>query len=98
MRLGNGWEGDFTMATLAQLLRIDAGRLVVDKTGMSGSYRLSLRFERSASERGPDIAQSGDTLPSLVIAVQEQLGLKLEPSRALRETLIIDRLERPTEN
>jgi uncharacterized protein (TIGR03435 family) len=97
-RLGTGWEGDFTMAMLAQLLRGDAGRLVIDKTGVTGSYRLSLTFERSASGRGPDIAPSADALPSVFIAVQEQLGLKLEPSRVSRETLIIDRLERPTEN
>lgn len=97
-RLGTGWEGDFTMAMLAQLLRGDAGRVVVDKTGLNGSYRLSLTFERSVSGRGPDVAPSPDALPSLFIAVQEQLGLKLEPSKTLLETLVIDRLERPTEN
>jgi uncharacterized protein (TIGR03435 family) len=86
------------MATLAQLLRIDAERLVIDKTGVSGSYRLSLTFERSASGRGPDIAPSTNALPSVFSAVQEQLGLKLEPSKVSRETLIVDRLERPTEN
>lgn len=97
-RLGTGWEGDFTMATLAQLLRPDAGRRVIDKTGLSGSYRLSLTFERSGSGRGPDVAASPDALPTVFTAVQEQLGLKLDSSRASRETLIIDRLERPTEN
>jgi uncharacterized protein (TIGR03435 family) len=97
-RLGTGWEGDFTMAALAQLLRADAGRRVIDKTGLSGSYRLSFTFERSASGRGPDVAAAPDALPTVFTAVQEQLGLKLESSRASRETLIIDRLERPTEN
>jgi len=86
------------MATLAQLLRADAGRPVIDKTGVMGSYRLSLTFERSTSGRGPDITPSPNPLPSVFIAVQEQLGLKLEPSKTTRETLIIDRLERPTEN
>jgi uncharacterized protein (TIGR03435 family) len=86
------------MATLAQFLRSDAGRVVIDKTGLTGSYRLVLTFERSASGRGPDVASSPNALPSLFTAIQEQLGLKLEPSKASRETLIIDRLERPTEN
>jgi uncharacterized protein (TIGR03435 family) len=86
------------MAMLAQLLRPDAGRFVFDRTGLTGSYRLSLTFERSASGRGPDIATSPNALPSVFSAVQEQLGLKLEPSKESRETLIVDRLERPTEN
>lgn len=97
-RLGNGWNGDFTMATLAQLLRSDAGRLVIDKTGLAGSYRLSLAYERSTSSRGPDIEPSPDSGPTVFIAVQEQLGLKLESSKGARDALIIDRLERPTEN
>jgi hypothetical protein len=37
-------------------------------------------------------------LPSVTTAVQEQLGMRLESGRAARETLVIDRLERPTEN
>jgi uncharacterized protein (TIGR03435 family) len=97
-RLDNGWEGDFTMATLAQLLRGDAGRLVIDKTGLTGSYRLSLTYERAASGRGPDVATSPDALPLIFTAIQEQVGLKLQASKVSRETLIIDRLERPTEN
>jgi uncharacterized protein (TIGR03435 family) len=97
-RRDNGWEGDFSMAMLAQVLRAYSGRLVVDKTGLMGSYRLSLTHDRSVSSRGPDVAPSPDSLPSVFVAVREQLGLKLEPSKAPRETLIIDRLERPTEN
>jgi uncharacterized protein (TIGR03435 family) len=75
-------QGDMTMATLAKFLRPAAGRDVADKTGLAGSYRLTLTFDR----------------PSLFTAVQQQLGLKLEPSKIAHETLIIDRLERPTEN
>jgi uncharacterized protein (TIGR03435 family) len=51
----------------------------------------------------PQPAESGatpapDASPSVFTAVQEQLGLKLESSRAEREVLVIDRLERPSEN
>jgi uncharacterized protein (TIGR03435 family) len=101
-RLDNVSEGDYTMATLVQLLRPDAGRLVIDKTGLVGSFRLSLTyassFARPGSGPGPDITQSPNAPPSVFIAVQDQLGLKLESSKAPRETLIIDRLERPSEN
>ena len=48
--------------------------------------------------RGPDIALSPDAPPTVFTALPEQLGLKLESSRSERDTLIIDRLERPSEN
>jgi uncharacterized protein (TIGR03435 family) len=87
------------MAFLATMLRAAAGRLVVDKTGLPGSYRLTLKFDRMAALRGLQTdAQAADAGSSVFTAVQEQLGLKLESSRATRETLIIDRFERPTEN
>jgi uncharacterized protein (TIGR03435 family) len=93
---GDRMEGDMTPATLANFLRPAAGRFVVDKTGLTGSYRLTLTFDRMAGIRGPSTDPSA--APSVFTAVQEQLGLRLESSRAMRETLVIDRLERPTEN
>ena len=59
---------------------------------------MTMEFDRMASIRGPDAAASPDAAPSVFTAVQEQLGLKLESSRAERDTLVIDRLDRPTEN
>lgn len=96
---GDRMEGDATMENLARLLRPSAGRQVVDKTGLSGSYRVVLAFDRMAGLRGPqtDAAAPG-AAPSVFTAVQEQLGLKLESSRAMLETLVIDRFERPSEN
>lgn len=93
---GDRMEGDMTPTTLANFLRPAAGRFVVDKTGLTGSYRVTLTFDRMAGIRGPSTDPSA--APSVFTAVQEQLGLRLEPSRAMRETLVIDRLERPTEN
>jgi uncharacterized protein (TIGR03435 family) len=50
-----------------------------------------------AAVRGPATrAPVADAAPTIFTAVQEQLGLKLEPSRAWREVLVIDHLERPT--
>jgi uncharacterized protein (TIGR03435 family) len=73
-------------------------RPVVDKTSLTDSYRIKLEFDLAIGQRGPDISPSVDALPTVFSALQNQLGLKLESSKAEREVLIIDRLERPTEN
>ena len=87
------------MDILAALLRAAAGRYVVDKTGLIGSYHVALNYDNMAALRAPDAAAlTPGAAPSVFTAVQEQLGMKLESSRALRETLVIDHLERPTEN
>ena len=98
VRVDGGMEGDVTMEALARLLRPTAGRTVVDKTGLKGSYRIKLQFDRALSNAGPDIAPASDTLPSLFSALPAQLGLKLESSKGEQTVLVIDRLERPTEN
>jgi uncharacterized protein (TIGR03435 family) len=87
-------EGYVTMGTLVRVLHPSAGRPVVDKTGLGGTYMIAMQYDRSGSMRGPD-AVSTDGPPSVFVAVQEQLGLKLVPARAMRDVLIIDRLERP---
>jgi uncharacterized protein (TIGR03435 family) len=92
------FEGDTTLAALAPLLRSMAGRPVVDKTGLTGSYRVDFQFSRASLEpAGPDAPAPGDA-PSIFTAVQEQLGLKLESTRISVEVLVIDRIDRPTEN
>ena len=95
---GPRMEGDMTMERLAMFLRPAAGRWVVDRTGLKGSYRVSLEYDRMASLRGPEAVAAPGGPPSVFTAVQEQLGMRLESSRAAREMLVIDRLERPTEN
>jgi uncharacterized protein (TIGR03435 family) len=71
-------------------------RPVVDKTGLSGNYELNLTYT-------PDIQSNRRTEPdpndiSIFTAVQEQLGLKLEPQKAQVEILVIDHIEKPTSN
>jgi len=94
----NGIRAEGTIATLASMLRNSAGRVVVDKTGLSGTYRTRLTFDLFATIRAPGAQPPSDDVPSVFTAVREQLGLKLEPSRTERDVLVIDRLERPTEN
>jgi len=98
--MGDRMEGENTIANMAALFRPAAGRYVIDKTGLTGTYRMVITFDRMAGLRGPDTATTaaGTGAPSIFTAVQEQLGLNLVPSKAMRDTLVIDRLERPTEN
>ena len=104
---GDRMEGDTTMSVLARVLRAPSGRFVIDKTGLTGSYRILLTFDRTSDQggrgrgrgQGPQTeTPANDLATSIFTAVHEQLGLKLEPSHAIRETLVIDRLERPSEN
>jgi len=77
------------MHMLAGSLGQMAGRQVIDKTGLTGTYDFILKWS-------PD-RDSADG-PSLFTAIEEQLGLKLEPAKGMVETLIIDHIERPAEN
>jgi uncharacterized protein (TIGR03435 family) len=84
-----------SIAQLAQFFSTDLERPVVDKTGLTGEYDYVLKYM-------PDSAAQSDTpsdAPSLVVAVQEQLGLKLESKKGPVEMLIVDSGQRtPTEN
>ena len=98
LRPGDLMEGEATIETLAQSLRLSTARLVVNKTGLLGSYRIAMTFDGFGSRRGPEIASTPDAMPTVFIAIREQLGLELKSSKAELDTLVIDRLERPTEN
>lgn len=65
---------------------------VVDKTGLTGTYNYTLQFGRDWSARDPE------SWPSIFTAVQEQLGLKLEPLHESVPNLVIDHITKPTEN
>jgi uncharacterized protein (TIGR03435 family) len=82
------------MKSLATMLSGGAGRLVLDKTGLTGSYDFTMTW---ASDDRPAAADV-DAGPTLFTAVQEQLGLKLEPSKGPVEVLVIDSAEKPGEN
>lgn len=88
---------DVPMADLARLLEEPAGRPVFDETGLTGRYDFKIHFERV--RRGPATSDASDPAPTIFDAVEHQLGLKLESSRADLDQLIIDAIERePTEN
>jgi uncharacterized protein (TIGR03435 family) len=96
---GDLLEGEATIATLAEMLRLPTRRFVVDKTGLAGTYRIALNFDMAATLIAPTLDPSRPSAGlSVFDAVERQLGLKLESSRVVGEALVIDRLERPTEN
>jgi len=94
---GDRIDGDGKMDALVPLLAANTGREVLDKTGLSGFFRLELVFSRSASLT-PTLTPAPGDAPTIYSAVQEQLGLKLVSATVSRPTLVIDRLERPTPN
>jgi uncharacterized protein (TIGR03435 family) len=96
--LGDVLEGTTSMDRLADALRIPAGRAVVNKTGLPGSYRIAMNFDMMGERRPPSADPPANAGPSLFSAVQEQLGLRLESSKAQRDALVVERLERPTPN
>ena len=83
-----------SMTNLASLLEFDLKRPVRDETGLKGEFAFTLEWAQGLGES--DAGQSSG--PSLFTAVQEQLGLKLESARGPVEVLVIDHLEKPSEN
>jgi uncharacterized protein (TIGR03435 family) len=82
-------------AQLASRLARVLNRSISDRTALSLKYTFSLEWTPDTGSCGPDSLTSSDG-PSLVTALQEQLGLKLEPIRADVEVLVIDHAERPS--
>ena len=75
-----------------------AGGEVIDRTGLTGAYTLELRFAPTRSGAAPDAVATPNDLPEFFTAQQEQLGLKLVPQKSKVPFLVIDHIERPSEN
>jgi uncharacterized protein (TIGR03435 family) len=81
-----------SMADLVTSLARITHRTVLDRTGITGEFTFNIDYAPF------DGAPAGSSAPSIFAAIEEQLGLKLEGSRATVEVFVIDRLERPSEN
>lgn len=90
---------DDTIGLLARQLAQVLGRVVVNMTGLTGRYDLTLRWTpQDAPTPMPNGAPDPNAPPDLFTAVQEQLGLKLKPSKGPVEVLVVDSVARPSEN
>jgi bla regulator protein BlaR1 len=103
-----------TLEVFAGMLNRVVDRHVIDETGVSGKFDIHLTFSRDqtrfAALNVPTVgtpplpllsgrgAASDPSDPSIFTAVQEQLGLKLVPTKRPAEVLVIDSVERPSEN
>jgi len=85
---------DVLLDNLARTLSSRVSRTIVDKTGLKGNYDLSLTWSPDEGSA----AASDSSAPSLFTALQEQLGLRLQPSKGPVETLVVDHIEMPSEN
>jgi uncharacterized protein (TIGR03435 family) len=101
--VGQGATATELATRLSDLGDYSIGHQVFDKTGLTGKYDFSLQWTpemKGAADTGSDggagAAEGGG--PSLFTAMQEQLGLKLEPAKEPVQCLIVDRAERPGEN
>ena len=97
--------GAMPIAALAANLSMRLNRAVLDRTDLAGNFDITLEFTPdqlppgavdNAPPNGPPPAPADG--PSLFTALQEQLGLKLEPRRGPVEFLVIDQVDRPTGN
>ena len=85
-----------TTRDIAQMLSVQFGRPVADKTGLTGKYDFNLKTYQVRSSERKD--EETNPWPPLEMAIQDQLGLKLVPSHGPVQMLIIDHIERPSEN
>lgn len=106
-RLGRRGSMDWTlngsamkMSELANTLSwLIGGRVIVDKTGFTGTFDAHLRWTPGQGEVGADHAPSPEDVNESVFTVlQDQLGLKLKTARAPVEVIVIDSVEKPTPN
>jgi uncharacterized protein (TIGR03435 family) len=93
--------GGVPVSNLAQALSPQVGRIVLDKTELTGNYDFELTYALEALNGGPPPLLNGGpppvdpNAPTLFTALQEQLGLKLDSQRGPVDVVVIDRVEQP---
>ena len=98
------------MALLADQLSTRLWRVVIDKTGLKGEYAFKLAWTPAPNEYGPEAlglppgtgnsppTDGANLGPSIFTALREQLGLRLKSQKGAVDVIVVDRIERPSEN
>jgi uncharacterized protein (TIGR03435 family) len=94
-----------TTDAIATMLSRQFDHEILNRTGLTGEYDVQLNFTPdsgpcrvAADSQGGPASTDPSGLPSIHTALQEQLGLKLESAKGPVDFLVIDRIERPSEN
>ena len=85
-----------TLNDITEMLTTQFGHPVADKTGLTGKYDFTVRYDgaRLSDRKADDL----NPVPTLDVAIQDGLGLKLVPSKGPIQFLVVDHLEKPSEN
>ena len=83
--------------TLCHFLAFHVQRTVIDKTGLPATQGYNMKMQWRRQSDGA-LSDADLQLPTIFAAVQEQLGLRLEPAKGPVETLVIEQIEKPSEN
>jgi uncharacterized protein (TIGR03435 family) len=97
MRDGQLRAQGIPMSRLVDILSVNLDRIVVDKTGLTGKYDMTLQWSPDDVMNHPHDT-SAPPAPSLFTALQEQLGLKLESTKGPVDTIVVDHVAMPSEN
>jgi len=85
------------MKQISMMLSGSVRRLVIDKTGLTGNYTLSLKWNPlDGPNVSPEFANQFKGRPGIFDALEEQLGLKLEPAKGPVDVYVIDHIEQPS--
>ena len=84
-------KAEMSISQIINALNREVDRPVVDRTQLTGRYSFTLKWS-------PDPLAGADAGPSIFTAVQEQLGLRLEPTDELVDAIVIDHVEPPSAN
>ena len=97
-RLGVINMGGFPIDAFIRVLSTIVGRVVVNRTGLEGNWDLALEYAPDSSAVSAAGQAAAIDRPSIFAALQEQLGVKLEPGRAPVSVIAIDDIRRPVDD
>jgi uncharacterized protein (TIGR03435 family) len=89
------------MGVIASALTLmgNLGRPVMDQTGLSGNFDFAMEWTIEPDDVPPGVDfQPDPSGPSFQAALKDQLGLRLESQKGSAEVIVVDHVERPTEN